>query len=45
MTENYVLTELIRLTDTIPYYWRSDNEAEVDFVHMVDRYPFRFRWS
>ena len=35
MNENYVLTELINATNSIPYYWRSDGKAEIDFVHMV----------
>ena len=36
MTENYVLTELVNATGTIPYYWRSEGRAEVDFVHRID---------
>lgn len=32
LTENYVLTELIQLQGEIPYYWRSGNTAEVDFI-------------
>ena len=32
MTENYVLTELVASTGNIPFYWRSGNRAEVDFV-------------
>ena len=35
MAENYVLNELLNVTDEIPYYWRSGNKAEVDFVHMI----------
>jgi predicted AAA+ superfamily ATPase len=35
--ENYVLTELIACNGKVPYYWRSANEAEVDFVAQVDR--------
>ena len=35
MTENYVLTELVASTGDVPYYWRSGNRAEVDFVHMI----------
>lgn len=32
VTENYVLTELVNLQNTAPYYWKSQNTAEVDFV-------------
>ena len=32
MTENYVLTELIRSVADTLYYWNSGNTAEVDFV-------------
>ncbi len=32
MTENYVLSEIVKSTDTTPYYWTSGNCAEVDFV-------------
>ena len=32
VTENYVLTELVNLQNTVPYYWKSQNTAEVDFV-------------
>lgn len=35
MAENYVLTELIAGTGEIPFYWRSEGKAEVDFVHMI----------
>ena len=35
MTENYVLTELVKLTDKVPYYWRKKSEAEIDFVHTI----------
>ena len=31
LTENYVLTELIKLK-IIPYFWRSGNTAELDFL-------------
>ena len=31
-TENYILSELIAGKGGIPYYWRSDGKAEVDFV-------------
>ena len=36
VTENYVLTELISATGDIPYYWRSEGKAEVDFVHIIN---------
>ena len=32
LTENFVLTELVTSTGEVPYYWRSQNIAEVDFV-------------
>jgi predicted AAA+ superfamily ATPase len=32
LTENYVLTELINAQNDVPYYWKSKNLAEVDFV-------------
>ena len=32
ITENYVMNELIRLNKT-PYYWKSSNTAEIDFVY------------
>jgi len=32
MTENYVMNELVNLNGDIPYYWKSSNSAEVDFV-------------
>ncbi len=32
LTENYVLTELVKLNDGIPCFWRSKNTAEVDFI-------------
>lgn len=32
LTENYVLTELITIDGDVPYYWKSSNTAEVDFV-------------
>lgn len=31
ITENYVMNELIRL-DKKPYYWKSGNTAEIDFI-------------
>jgi predicted AAA+ superfamily ATPase len=35
--ENYVLSELIACNGDVPYYWRSANEAEIDFVAQVGR--------
>lgn len=32
MTENYALGELVKAVDIRPYYWRSGNTAEVDFL-------------
>lgn len=32
LCENYVLCELLKVSDDIPYYWTSGNTAEVDFV-------------
>ena len=32
LTENYVLTELLKSTIDTAYYWSSGNTAEVDFV-------------
>ena len=32
LVENYVLNELIAINGDIPYYWRSGNQAEVDFL-------------
>jgi predicted AAA+ superfamily ATPase len=32
LTENYVLTELINLYNETPFFWRSANTAEVDFI-------------
>ena len=32
LTENYVLCELVNLYSDIPFYWKSGNTAEVDFV-------------
>lgn len=32
MTENYVLCEILKTTQEIPFYWTSGNTAEVDFV-------------
>jgi predicted AAA+ superfamily ATPase len=33
--ENYVLNELVSATKDTPYYWRSNNTAEVDFIMQV----------
>lgn len=32
LTENYVLGELVNLHGEIPFYWKSENTAEVDFI-------------
>ena len=32
LTENYVLNELVSLTGDVPFYWKSGNLAEVDFI-------------
>jgi len=32
LTENFVLSELINLQGDVPYYWKSGNTAEVDFI-------------
>jgi len=32
LAENFALCELINLLQTTPFYWKSDNTAEVDFV-------------
>ena len=32
LTENFVLTELVTLQEETPYYWKSENIAELDFV-------------
>jgi predicted AAA+ superfamily ATPase len=32
LTENYVLCEFVNLYSDAPFYWKSDNTAEVDFV-------------
>jgi predicted AAA+ superfamily ATPase len=36
MTENYVLCELVNLHGDLPFYWRSGNRAEVDFIAQFD---------
>ena len=35
ITENYVLSELVSLQGEIPFYWKSNNTAEVDFVAQI----------
>ncbi len=35
LVENYVLNELVAINGDIPYYWRSGNQAEVDFLAQV----------
>lgn len=32
LTENQILQSLVTQSDVMPYYWSSDNRAEVDFV-------------
>lgn len=32
LTENYVLGELVNLHGEVPFYWKSENTAEVDFI-------------
>lgn len=32
LTENFVLNSIIQQFQSIPYYWKSKNEAEVDFI-------------
>jgi predicted AAA+ superfamily ATPase len=32
VTENYVLCELVNKSGEVPFYWKSGNTAEVDFV-------------
>ncbi|MDR1971312.1 MAG: DUF4143 domain-containing protein [Treponema sp.] len=32
LTENYALCELVQAYNTVPFFWRSGNSAEVDFV-------------
>lgn len=32
LTENFILTSLLTQFEGLPYYWRSDNKAEVDFI-------------
>lgn len=35
LTENYVLCELVNLQESTPFYWKSGNIAQVDFVTQV----------
>jgi predicted AAA+ superfamily ATPase len=35
LVENFVLTEIVTLHDTVPYYWKSKNTAEVDFLMQI----------
>lgn len=35
LTENFVLTELIASSGETPYYWKSQNKAEVDFITQI----------
>lgn len=32
LTENFILTSLLTQFEGLPYYWRSENKAEVDFI-------------
>jgi predicted AAA+ superfamily ATPase len=32
LTENFILTGLLQQFEDLPRYWRSGNEAEVDFL-------------
>jgi len=45
MTENYVLNEIVNLYEEIPFYWRSENIAEVDFIiqNNVDIVPIEVK--
>jgi predicted AAA+ superfamily ATPase len=36
LAENYVLCELVNLYRNTPFYWKSDNKAEVDFIVQND---------
>ena len=36
VTENYVLTELVNVLGDVPYCWRSEGKAEIDFVAMIN---------
>ncbi|MCL2148074.1 MAG: ATP-binding protein [Methanomassiliicoccaceae archaeon] len=35
IAENYVLSEIVSSTGDVPYYWRSDGIAEVDFIMQI----------
>lgn len=35
MAENFVLNELVKSLEQIPFYWTSDNSAEVDFIVQI----------
>lgn len=37
LVENYVLTELIASRAQVPWYWKSGNTAEVDFIIPTDQ--------
>ncbi|WP_010254177.1 ATP-binding protein [Treponema primitia] len=45
LTENYVLTELVNLYNEPPFFWRSNNTAEVDFIiqHKLDIIPIEVK--
>ena len=32
LTENYILTSLVKQFNQVPKYWKSNNKAEVDFI-------------
>jgi len=36
VAENYVLNELVASNGDVPYYWRSEGVAEVDFVAQIN---------
>lgn len=38
MAENYVLNELVHLCGDTPFYWKSGNTAEVDFIIQMENY-------
>jgi predicted AAA+ superfamily ATPase len=39
IVESYVLNELVSADGEVPYYWRSNGKAEVDFVIVHDEHP------
>jgi len=45
LTENYVLCELMQSAEQTPFFWRSGNIAEVDFIlqHGVDMVPIEVK--